>query len=445
MASRRGATPDAALSVQAPDLRSLAGHLLGLMVVLTVVHGLAPQWLPAWPAGLAAWLAGVVLWPRLSRVDRLQSAVLVALGALGMAVGLRAGAELDWHAVLVRNHALLAMLAAVSFLRLLRLVGGDAERPVPVGFGAFLRSMLGVHLFGATINMSAVFIVGDRLAAHAPMTLGTQVALARCFTAGALYSPFFAAMGVVLVYVPEAHFATLVATGLPIALFSMLYAVAAAWLGSADRLASFAGYPLTVASLWVPAVLAVGVLVMHAALPRVSVLVVIAALAPLLALLTLLVRDGRRRCLRELQAHLRAGLPQMGGLLALFLSAAVLATGIDAILMALPAWLPFEQFDNEAALVTLLSMAALAAVGVHPLILVAAIAAWLAPLRPPPDLLATVFLIAWGSGGTLNPLSGVHLAMAARYRLPNWRVPLINLPFAMVVIAFSYGVLLLRG
>lgn len=421
-------------------LPDLPGLLLAFMALMAIGHALAPAAIPAWPAGMAAWIAAALLWPRLSRSDRLQSRILAGLGAVGIALGVAGGQGIDPDTLFNRNHALLAMLAAVSYLRVIGMPATGTSEP-PRGAGAFFRTMLGMHVFGASINMSAVFIIADRLVARKPMAFATAVALSRCFTCGAMYSPFFAAMGVVLLYVPDASFGILVATGLPIAAFCLIYAVAAAWLGDQRRLADFEGYPLTLASLWVPLTLALGVLTLHLLLPDLSVLTVITMLAPALVVGALLVRDGRRHAVRAVSSHTTTGLAQMGSLLALFLSAGVLATGIDAALAALDPWLPFERFGVNEATATLVGMSALAAVGIHPLILVAALTAWLAPVDPAPDLLASIYLLAWGIGGALNPLSGTHIAMASRYQVANWRLPVVNAPFAIASMVASYFVL----
>lgn len=422
---------------------TIPGVLIVFLVATAIAHGLAPEHFPAWPAGLAAWCACAALWGQLSRSDRSQSIILAGLGVLGISIGAFYGEPVRWHTLLVRNEALLAMLAAVSFLRLICMPAGRDRAELPQGLGAFVKTLVGVHLFGATINMSAMFIIGDRLSAVRPMTFPTAVALSRAFTCGALYSPFFAAMGVVLLYVPDASFPALVSTGLPVAGFCFVYAVVAAWWKSPDHLASFSGYPVTIASLWVPFALAAGVMTVHATTPELSVLTIITVLAPSLVALALPWRNGRRHAIREVTSHVRTGLAQMGGLLALFLSAGVLATGIDAGLAVVNPWLPFERFEVTAAIATLIGMSVLAAIGLHPLILVAAIAAWLAPINPAPDLLAAVFLLAWGIGGALNPLSGTHIAMAARYGVANWRLPLANLVFAVLTVAFSFIVLTL--
>ena len=55
------------------------------------------------------------------------------------------------------------MLASITLLRLLTPPLREDEAELPRGAGTYLRSMLGVHAFGAVINISAVIIMADRL------------------------------------------------------------------------------------------------------------------------------------------------------------------------------------------------------------------------------------------------------------------------------------------
>ncbi|MDH3282676.1 MAG: hypothetical protein OEQ18_16330, partial [Gammaproteobacteria bacterium] len=112
------------------DRRQTAGGLLAVLMALAVLHGAVPE-IPAWPAGVAAWLAAVLLGRDISSGQRLQVSVLIALGVAALAWSHRRGVRLDLVGAIDQNHALLAMLAAVSFLRLVSVPVEDAPESAP--------------------------------------------------------------------------------------------------------------------------------------------------------------------------------------------------------------------------------------------------------------------------------------------------------------------------
>ncbi|MDH3638054.1 MAG: hypothetical protein OES09_06265 [Gammaproteobacteria bacterium] len=292
------------------DRRAVAGTMLALMSALAVLHGAFPT-LPAWPAGAAAWLAGVLLWRDVSAGQRLQVAVLTALGVAGLVWVSRIGMHIDLIGVIDQNHALLAMLAAVSFLRLVSMpVNNDAESP-PRGPQAYLRTLFGIHLFGAAINLSAVTLIGDRLSRIGGLDRRTAVLISRGFSSAALWSPFFAGMAVVLTYVPGAQLPVLIGLGLPLAFCGLVYTFAESIRSDPSRLAGFRGYPIHFGSLWIPGVLAGGVLLAHWGLPDWPVLTVISLLAPGLAVLVLWLRHGGKEAGMRMVRHARTQLPEM--------------------------------------------------------------------------------------------------------------------------------------
>jgi hypothetical protein len=185
--------------------RILAGPLLALMILFAVIHGIWPVF-PAWPSGLSAWLAGALLWTRTPRRQRIQVGILAVLGLMGLVWGWHNGGSVDAAALIDQNHALLSMLAAVSFLRLVSMPDAGQEEALPRGGHAYLRTLVGIHLFGAAINLSAVVIIGDRLARQGSFDKRTGILISRGFSSAALWSTFFAGMAVVLTYSPRAEF-----------------------------------------------------------------------------------------------------------------------------------------------------------------------------------------------------------------------------------------------
>ena len=243
-----------------PLFSLLTGPLLLSMILLSVAHGLVPE-IPRLYAGIAAWLAGVILLPGVKGLARLQILGMLGLGAAALAWAASTGRTTDWEPVLASNQALLAMLAAVSFLRLVTLPASAADDPTPRGPGALRTTLLGVHLFGSVINLSALMIIGDRLSEHRPLTPTQAQVLSRGFAMAAHWSPFFAAMGVALTNAPGAQLPTLALFGLPVAALALGYT--AIELGRRPEATGFAGYPLHFGALWIPALLALAVLLIH--------------------------------------------------------------------------------------------------------------------------------------------------------------------------------------
>lgn len=421
--------------------RATAGCSLGLMIGLAVLHGVWSPF-PAWPSGAAAWIAAALLWPGVARAQRLLVTALLALGLAGMAWGRLHVGGLDWQSALASNHAMLAMIAAVSFLRLVSLPRMAHEEALPIGRAAFLKTLVSVHLFSAVINISTVMIVGDRLRKQAPLDRSSALLLSRGFSTAALWSPFFAAMATTLTYAPQARLPLLVGLGLPLAACGLFYTYRDVRARDAGALAAFHGYPLHAESLRVPALLAGGVFVMHELVPSLSILTVITLLSPLLALAVLAGRDPFQS-VRTMAGHVRDRLPEMSGELALFLGAGVLATGLAAVVARLGEWSPFTTFDGSSASATLVAMVAVAVIGVHPIISISVVAVLAQPSAPDQNLLALMFLMAWSFGATISPLSGLHLVLQGRYGIAGWRFTRWNLGYSLVMLAL--GAVVLHG
>jgi hypothetical protein len=407
------------------------------MILLALLYG--ARALPAWPAGIAAWTAGVLLWPRLDRRQKRFALGLSALGGLALAGAVWQGLAPEWSRLLTQNTALLGMLGAVSFLQLVGLgVGAD---DLPRGARARWLTLGGVHLFGAVINMSAIFIMAERISAGGRLSPRQAAVLARGFLAAALWSPFFAAMAVALTYAPGARVGEVVLAGLPLALGVL-------WLAgrmpvrrdpAAEAEAAFIGFPMRLGALWLPVVLSVAVIVGHAWLPGWSSLGIISAAALGLALLAALAANGLRDGAGRVLRHAEHRLPAMSGEMLLFLSAGVFATGLQALFGAQAGWMPFSHFGPLQAALLLAGMMLLSALGIHAVVSIVMVSAWLAPLSPDPLLLAMIFLQSWAIGLAANPMAGVHLSLQGRFGLSALALARGNLRYCMA----AYGLCVL--
>ncbi|MBY0269384.1 MAG: hypothetical protein K2X06_05905 [Burkholderiales bacterium] len=409
------------------------------MVILVV----AAVWLPAYPAwitGVIAWAACLLLLPRLPRQQLLMVLALAGIGALGIAFGMARGSDGLIVMALTQNVPLAGMLIAVSLLQLIAVSPDAREEPLQRGRGALFKTMIGVHLFGAVINYSAVAIFADRLSARTKLTMEQAMGLSQAFIVGAIWSPFYGAMAAALTSAPEASLTQLIFWGIPVSAIG----IAVTWFTLTSerhgRAEHFVGYPLHLEALWVPAVLAVGVLLVHEWQPRWSVMAIIAAMASLVTIATLLFRHGAQAG-PTLLRHVHTRLPGMNGELTLFLAAGILSAGMNGTIDALDLGLPFAQFGAFEASIVLIVMNVCAWLGLHPIILVSVLGPWLLPLQPDQTLLAMVFLMSWGIGLTACPMSNTMLGMAGRYRLPFGQLLALNRRYSIKMTAVCIVVL----
>lgn len=422
---------------------ALAGLLLTLMIAASVTPGVPP-----FCAGLPGWTAALLLSYRLGRRQRLQSAWLIGLGAAGVAWGALHGVPLNLTQLLTGNQGLVSLLAAVSFLRLVtRPDPANRDEPPPRGRKALWRTLTGVHLFGAVINLSTVVILGDRMTTRGRLGKRRALALTRGFAAAAFWSPFFSAMAAALIYAPGARLDIVVLAGLPMAAVSLWLTAREIDPDNPALGAPFLGYPMRFGALWIPGLLVAIVLSVHALLPRWSILATITLSAPLLTAAILLAREGRGAW-PSLRDHVRQGLATTINELALFLAAGVLAAGLTSLTSQFGDWLPFARFGPSQASLLLVAMVGVAALGVHPVITIAALGVWLAPLRPEPNLLAITLLMAWAIGVPANPLSGLHLMMQGRYGIDGYAFLRWNAGYVLkclgtaIALLYGYGAIL---
>lgn len=424
-------TPQQSLFEQPPVKTLVAGVLIFLMIMLSIAHGLLPE-IPRIYAGLAAWLAGILLFSEVKGLGRNQALALLTVGFAAMIWGVINGAAIPLEKALSTNQALLAMLAAVSFLRLVTLPEMDDEEQLPTGPKALWRTLLGVHFFGAVINLSAVMILGDRQSRHHPLSPTQAIVLSRGFAVASHWSPFFAAMGVALTNAPGAQFTTLSPIGLPIALIALL--VTGITLGRSASAEHYRGYPMQFSALWIPALLSLAVMAAHLLWRELPILTLICILSLSLTLGLLLIRHQGNGGIR-FGGHITSALPRMHGELTLFLSAGILAAGITAAMEAMALEPAIEHFGAQEATLLLLLMVGISILGVHPVISIATAGSILMPMVTDPNLLALTFLMTWALGITTSPFSGMHLAMQGRFGINAYRFPRWNGRFTLFMLA----------
>jgi len=417
---------------------AFAGLLLVTMMSLTVLHAFYSAF-PGWWGGLLGWAAGVLLWRRLAPRQSIQVLLFSGIGLLGLFWQDLKNIPDGLLRALSDNNLIISMLIGVSFLRLVSALAFYTHgEHLPKGKKAFWLTMLGVHLFGSVINMSAVMIIADRLTRRDHLQKQQAIVLSRSFSSAAFWSPFFAAMAAALTFAPGANIPVLVITGLGLAAISLLVTGYQLGARKKEAIAAFVGYPMHFETLWIPGILAVSVLVIHLFFPRWPILSIVTLLAPVLSIAILLTKSRGAVVMRDISAHVRTRLPEMANEVLLFLAAGLLASGLESFLLNSGhgfsfASLGIKAFGIMEAAVTLACIIALSGIGIHPVIGIAVFAALFAPLHPEPNLLAMTFLVAWGLGVCISPVSGLHLALQGRYRIDGWRFLPWNFSYALAM------------
>lgn len=383
------------------------------MVLLATLEGTGygPK---AWWAGSAAWLAGILLWPKLLASQKRQAILLAGSGLAFFGASIFRGHNPVLVSLLTQNVSLLGMLGAVSFLRLINAQGG-ANETLPQGRLALWRTALGVHLLGAVINLSAVFIMAERFKSSGKLLPEQAMILSRAFLAAALWSPFFAATAVALSYAPGANPLQLAGIGGALAAMLLIIAVRDIERLLGNSVSDFVGYPIHLRTLRIPLFLSILVAAGHWLLPNWSALSVISTASLAIVCLVSIFERGPKSALIAIYHHGKDSLPGMSGELVLFLAAGVFASGLQSLISLGGIWIPFSSFGATEAAVVLASMILLSIFGIHAVISITIVASWLAPLHPDPNLLALVFVESWAIGLAAGPLSGIHIAIQGRF------------------------------
>ena len=432
------AEPGAPGPAAAPIRRdALPGLMIATMLGASIAHGIAPAF-PREVGALAAWIAGCAVWTRLPRRAQVQVGLMIGIGLACIAAAAGRGVEVDWGDVAGRSLPILTLLAGVAFLRLVYVADAARARgagaAAPRGFGAYLRTMAGVHLFGAVINMSALVVFAERLARSGPLGRREVALLARSYSMVAYYSPFIGGVAVALGLVPGVRFPELVLTGVALAGVGFLVVAVLGRIEEGEAISGFEGYPFRLESLWLPFVLVGSVAAAHWRWPSLSVLLLVALLAPLLAAAVLAARTGALGAMRTVARFALTDLPGMSGELTLFLAAGVLGGGLTALVAAYPSMVPAFALDPATGTVALAGIVLCAMAGVHPLVSVTALVAVTLPASPDPTLLAVVCVTGWGIGSAAGPYSGINLVLAARCGASSWLFARWNVVYCAIMV-----------
>lgn len=410
------------------------------MVVITILTGLkllGSESSLLLIAGIAAWLAALLLFIDTSRVLKIQVTLILLIGIAMIVYARRHSVLVDSNALISANTGLMTMIAAVGFLRLVVVPETEQQETLPVGRKAFLQTILGLNISSSVINISAPILISDRIHRKQPLDRFTAQSFTRIFCGVSTWSPFFAAMAVVLTYVSDASLLWIIVAGFPFMLIGFIGVYLEARIRYPNEMKTFVGYPTHLSALKIPAILIITVVLISQLLPSTPILVLIAISALLVTCSVLILRHGVTGSIQRLSTYVTNGLPRIVNELCLFLAAGVLAGGISVLITHGAFENPFNQFNAITAAEVLAIMLLCAFCGIHPIIMISSFAPMIMTLNPDPNLLAATFLFAWHLGTCSNPLSGTNLVFQGRYGIPGWKLAFWNWPYAIVMLVIG--------
>lgn len=421
---------------QPPLRHRLAGSLTLAGLLTQILSFVLP--IPGPLTSVLLWSAVVLMWKDIPRRNQWQAGSLAVLGVimLGLAWWVY-DADIDLLHILDGNTFVAAMLVGVSFIALIGRPAEQVTAPTTRGITGrrgLAGTWLGVHLLGAILNLSTVLMIGDRLERRGPLTDPQLLSLNRGLSSAALWSPFFASMGVVISLAPGLRYTDLVVIGLPLALFSGLITVFE--LSRRFDVQQVAGFSLAPRSLLMPVAMASLVMFFHYVLaPSLTIVSIITLLMPSIALLANLLRGGIQLTRSRIGRHVVYRLPAMRGEITLFLCAGLLTRGLSSLVDAASQgdWTLFADFSTLPAMASYLAIVISAIAGLHPIIGISILASMLHLDDAHQTLFGFVALASWAVGTSVGPLSGINLSLQGRYGVSGYRMMRHNLVYALVM------------
>jgi hypothetical protein len=377
-------------------------------------------------AGIFAWVSFLILFSSLK--NKTIIIVLLILSVFAFCFSYFNGYKIDFVKVFTVNQYLLTLLIGVGFLRLIATPKKDKLTQFPIGKDSFIKTYLGVHLFGSVINLSSLILVADKMYKKSPLTNTQVVLLTRAFASDAYWSPFFVAFAAAITYAPKLDTSIILLNGIVLAFFAFLITYFEVLRNKEFKLDEFRGYPLSFESLYVPFILAILVLVTNYIYPNIKVIVLISFFSIFITLLIFPFKKGLSQSLIKFNNHVIEELPKMKVEMALFLVAGMFGISISSILIGLNLDLPFKIFDWQIASILLFIFIMLAFIGIHPIITIAIIGDFLGGVNH--TLLALTFLMAWSTTVSTSPFSGLNLTIVARYNFDAKEIFRLNIFYA---------------
>ena len=377
-------------------------------------------------AGILAWTSFLILFNSIK--NKKMILILFILSLIAFLISYFNGFKIDFIKVFTVNQYLLTLLIAVGFLRLIATPKKDKLSSLPKGKQSFIKTYLGVHLFGSVINLSSLILVADKMYKKAPLTNSQIILLTRAFSSDAYWSPFFVAFAAAITYAPNLNTSIILLNGITLAFLAFLITYYEVIKNKEFNIDEFRGYPLSFDSLYLPFILAVLVLLTNYIYPETKVIVLISLYSMLMSLFILPLKKGFNQAISKFKLHIIDELPKMRVEMALFLVAGMFGMAVSSILIGLNLKLPFEIFDWQIASILLLIFITLAFIGIHPIITIAIIGDFLSGVNH--TLLALTFLMAWSTTVSTSPFSGLNLTIVARYNFDAKEIFKLNIFYA---------------
>ena len=382
-------------------------------------------------SGILAWIAFLLLFATLK--SKKIVLILLILSFISFLICIYFDYEINYIKIFTVNQYLLTLLIGVGFLRLIATPKKE-KSTLPKGKKSFIKTYLGVHLFGSVINLSSLILVADKMYKKAPLSSSQIILLTRAFASDAYWSPFFVAFAAAITYAPKLDTSIIILNGVVLALIAFLITYYEVIKNKEFNIDDFYGYPLSLESLYLPFLLALLVLFTNHFYPQIKVIVLISSFSILMTLFILPLKRSLKDSLNILNSHILDELPKMKAELSLFLVAGMFGIIVGSILMGLNLSLPFEVFDWQIASILLLIFIILAFIGIHPIITIAIIGDFLSGVNH--TLLALTFLMAWSTTVSTSPFSGLNLTIVARYDFSAKEIFRLNIFYAFKMYLF---------
>lgn len=377
-------------------------------------------------SGSLAWIAFLFLF--ISIKDKRIVLILLSLSLICFLVCLYFEYKINYIKIFTVNQYLLTLLIGVGFLRLIATPKKE-KAALPKGKNAFIKTYLGVHLFGSVINLSSLILVADKMYKKAPLTSSQIVLLTRAFASDAYWSPFFVAFAAAITYAPKLDTSIIILNGIVLAFIAFLITYFEVIKNKEFNINDFYGYPLSFGTLYLPFLLAVLVLFTNYFYPQIKVIVLISFFSILMTFLILPLKKSIKDSIKILNSHILEELPKMKAELSLFLVAGMFGIIVSSILIGLNLSLPFSIFDWQIASILLLIFIILAFIGIHPIITISIIGDFLSEVNH--TLLALTFLMAWSTTVSTSPFSGLNLTIVSRYNCNAKEIFKLNILYAL--------------
>jgi hypothetical protein len=377
-------------------------------------------------SGILAWLAFILLFQTLK--SKKIIVILLISSLIAYFVCYINDYKVDFFKVFTVNQYLLTLLIGVGFLRLVATPRKDKIQKLPKGKNSFIKTYLGVHLFGSVINLSSLLLVADKMYKKAPLTNAQIILLTRSFASDAYWSPFFVAFAAAITYAPKLTTSIILVNGIVLAFLAFLITYYEVNKEKKFNIDEFYGYPLSLDTLYLPILLAFLVLLTNHFYPQIKVIILISSFSILMTFFILPVKKGILETTKIFKFHIIDELPKMKSEISLFLVAGMFGITISSILVGLDLSFPFDVFDWKIASILLLVFIFLAFIGIHPIITIAIIGDFLSGVNH--TLLAVTFLMAWSTTVSTSPFSGLNLTIVARYNVNAKEIFMLNIAYA---------------